>query len=554
MSNILNTNYPGIFARLSNDSSYDFYITNDFVNLNTQDDTIIFSFDFNDLNTFENNDPNSKCIISLTEWSGSTNTGYTFDTIGLCGLDNGFVDFTKPSGDTDNITLLNTLTGTTLNILSGDTKLKLCKVSGYTGNFVYPIEYVIDNSSVGNHINLCGGFYQGFFKVYGTNYEVFPKRTDGSWTLSMWLMKSDNICDNITGNTLNDLYPDNKGIFFYIGTRAENKFWNLFDGLNTGDTIDCSTGTTWCMIPKEKDIFIDDGEGNELPLFGNSNLRKITNKFLIYGRASEELSDTNTKLACNFTGDSIFAEELKINDIGDNNGFLYYYRNDGGHIACGDNIYEMSGNTLVPVSGNTEPTDLNLDVESDIINNGMCFMIRDDGSIGVRKIIMSGECIDEKYVTGCTKYESFSPSGVVKNNEWVNVTIKYLLPTLKDCDKETKPPRFGKLLFFVNCKLVHYIEDFEEPIFKELNTHWKKQIGVPFNISIGGGTQGLIENMTFDGPDPDDIGLCIEKHFAGSFIGKISQVKFYYDGLRIENINKICDDECDRYETCKHCV
>jgi hypothetical protein len=42
------------------------------------------------------------------------------------------------------------------------------------------------------------------------------------------------------------------------------------------------------------------------------------------------------------------------------------------------------------------------------------------------------------------------------------------------------------------------IENFEEIIPRELNTEKEKQIGVPFNISWGGGTQGLHDSLIFD--------------------------------------------------------
>jgi hypothetical protein len=57
------------------------------------------------------------------------------------------------------------------------------------------------------------------------------------------------------------------------------------------------------------------------------------------------------------------------------------------------------------------------------------------------------------------------------------------------------------------------INGFEEIIPRGLNTEKEKQLGVPFNISWGGGTQGLRESLTFE-PKPDcdisfgvDIGL-----------------------------------------------
>jgi hypothetical protein len=57
-------------------------------------------------------------------------------------------------------------------------------------------------------------------------------RVNQSWSAEFWIKPNSTV---LTGNTLNNKYPD-KGIFFYMGTRAENKFWNTFEGNNTGDT------------------------------------------------------------------------------------------------------------------------------------------------------------------------------------------------------------------------------------------------------------------------------------------------------------------------------
>jgi hypothetical protein len=51
------------------------------------------------------------------------------------------------------------------------------------------------------------------------------------------------ICSGNTGTTLNDVYSGNSGFFFYMGTRSENKFWNVFSGetgYTTSSDIDLS--------------------------------------------------------------------------------------------------------------------------------------------------------------------------------------------------------------------------------------------------------------------------------------------------------------------------
>jgi hypothetical protein len=62
---------------------------------------------------------------------------------------------------------------------------------------------------------------------------------------------------------------------------------------------------------------------------------------------------------------------------------------------------------------------------------------------------------------------------------------------------DDKKYRLGRLKIYVNGKKIYTKENFEEVIPRGLFTDKEKQIGVPFNISWGGGTQGLHENLTF---------------------------------------------------------
>jgi hypothetical protein len=73
-------------------------------------DSFVVWYDFNNSNTYFNNDYSSSDIYSLITWTGATNTGYTMDTIGLTGIDNGLVPYNKISGDTLNLGL-SALTG-----------------------------------------------------------------------------------------------------------------------------------------------------------------------------------------------------------------------------------------------------------------------------------------------------------------------------------------------------------------------------------------------------------------------------------------------------------
>jgi hypothetical protein len=119
---------------------------------------------------------------------------------------------------------------------------------------------------------------------------------------------------------------------------------------------------------------------------------------------------------------------------------------------------------------------------------------------------------------------------------------------------ENRSRRLGDLKIYVNGYLFMTIEDFEEIIPHELNTEKEKQLGVPFNISIGGGTQGLRESLipsgcTFEGPyiqDPElmpnqtlsgtslsglTTDIIMESTFGGTFMGGISQFRLYTEPL-----------------------
>jgi len=108
------------------------------------------------------------------------------------------------------------------------------------------------------------------------------------------------------------------------------------------------------------------------------------------------------------------------------------------------------------------------------------------------------------------------------------VSIRFSLDEdIPEDELDCAPLRIGKLMFYVDGRLKHTVYDVDEFVARRLNEYKDKQLGVPFNISLGGGSQGLLESMTFDGQDPDDLGLTIEQNFAGTFIGDISQFRFY---------------------------
>ena len=523
--------------RLSDSDYWDMYLSSDEVFLEPYTevltgDSLVGYFDFNNSEIFASGNTN---IYSLSTWTGATisTTGLTLHDIGLVGIDNGLITYIKPSGDTENLALLSALTGSTLVILSSDTQFWMHEVTGMTNTYIYPID-IVSAATVGQYAQFCGGFYQGFYKLHDYDYQTLPNRMHKGWVAEFWLKKED-VCSGYTGTTLNDDFPDNKGFFFYIGTRSENKFWNVWSGQNeiaSGCTSGC---TEWCTNPKEYEMTTSSGYPLDPPkLF----IREIDNQFLIYNRTSSGDSCNcgcqgaddglpHNVTACNFTASSITITSTTVyEDV--NNQFLIYNRVYSGDSCGGCGGGDGTGFTACNYTGRTHEVNP-LNWSGDVAYNAAGFRIRDDGSIGYRRLGYS--CTSES-VTAVTVEEKYSHAGLVLDDVWTYVAVRWVADTTYDeCQLLYGPPRPGKLMFYINGRLKFIVRNFIEIVPRELDEFKEKQQSVPFNISIGGGSQGLLESQTFDGPDPDDMSLLIEYNFAGTFIGSISKFRYYDEEL-----------------------
>tara|TARA_R110000851_G_scaffold67262_2_gene151978 strand:- start:1320 stop:3050 length:1731 start_codon:yes stop_codon:yes gene_type:complete len=572
MGNLKNFNFNKVDAYLSNYKYYDFYLAQDeqvsccmYDGIIVSGDCFVVHYDFNEAGIFTSGTTSADTIYSLVTWTGATNTGHTLNNFGLTGVDNGYISFDKTTGDTSNSALLSAMTGTTIVIPSGDTRLCMTRVTGMTENYVYPIDIISGDAVLGDYSRFCGGFYQGYYKLDGYSYEVLPVRVPKAWTSEFWLNKSDTVCSGTTGTTLNDTYPNNKGFFFYMGTRAENKYWTVFEGLNTGCTSGCTsdsgctgTVTTFCTIPKETQISISGDSGYPIRLSPPPlEVRKIDNQFLIYGRASNNprcgscgsvISGFGNKTICDFTGGTITVTGYTQQVTNTQNPFLIYGRasNNPGCGSCGSVISGFGNKTVCDFTGFTSDL-LILDKDADIIDNAIGFRIKDDGAIGYRALKLTGYCSGDTYVTGVTVEEQYSMSGVVTDNQWTHIGIRFVMPEYDECQLKYGKRRKGRLMFYVNSKLKFVAEEVDEFIAKRLNEYKDKQLGVPFNYSLGGGSEGLLESMTFDGQDPDDLGLIIEQNFAGTFIGDISQFRYYICDLNWCDLTNNFEVEKIRY-------
>jgi hypothetical protein len=533
MSIVNNYIFKNLRLRLSNKDYWDLVLSSDLRGYDdstlycgdvVSGDTLVTSFDFDDLLSVT-----GRTIYSLDTWNGSIlpKTGLTLCDIGLTGVDNRFVP---------------NLTGETLFISSADSRFFVTKVSG--DSYVYPIYFTGD--STGNYAQFCGGFYQGFYKLEnypikkisdnkfleckcgnscedncsGCNcgcgctcpppeepnpvieYQVLPNRFSKGWTAEFWLKRENNCLLVQSGTTLNEIYPNNEGFFFTMGVRAENKFWDFFSG---------ETGYTTCL-----------NSGHTImPPIGYTDPMSGMNPFLYYGLVGCEIN------SC----DMCSCEPCECEDF--NGSYPFYAEKD--YI-------------------------------SDIVDNIIGFRIKNDGSIGYRKLSFSGQCSGSTieccrtsggtYVTGYTIEESYSDSNIIPLNKWSQVVVRYDAdyPISEDdldcpCSNSFKQfcPRPGQLSFYVNGYLKHRVKGVKELIPRGLDEYPEKQLGVPYSISIGGGTQGLIETKTFNGIDTKDFNLPIQKNFAGSFIGGISKFRFYSEPLDVTKLRCNFYYDSDRY-------
>lgn len=653
--NKLKTHSPKI--KIIKDEYWDFIISSDIsshANYNGLTEKCLISYiDFNDNNCFIDNKFYSKLNYN---WEGGINNGVELLDIGLTGIDNGFIQFRKDR--ISNNEYLNILNNSTFKIDKNDLRLFLTPVSGNTQEFSYQYEFCHDKDE--NFLALKGGFLQGFYKLFGFDYQVLPSRIENGWTLEFVLRKKNYEIDS---SSINALYPSNQGIFFYIGTRSENKFWNqynsnseIFEDNNRanynydnyfGDSnfplksIDIINSNYFGEELKEDDFFLEEkylSENdyinaetcckdinevicyNDTPSINKSYKQSVYSYYFLneYGFLENSMCNNSSCEYClsNFTknenhlkddeyySDMYFSED---NENCCNKGFLVeneYYQpeislldqkiitkddheidKNGYYEFVSDNKFLLFNNTptgftvnnwtegsTITFSGrsssfkpnyfllmnNTKTGytvntldeyllkyDNTYDVINDITNNAFALKINDDNSIGYKYLILDCDSSNKFKIV-----EEKSLPNIINDDNWNVITIRiFLLNEDNDiCPSNSKiAKRKMKLYFYVNGNLIFISKELPSFNFRELNDVFDKQEGIPFNISIGGGSQGLLETMWLNYYDIPSKILPIEKYFAGTFIGDIKSFKFYncdlnYNEIKnnylYENINK----------------
>jgi len=131
MSNINQNNFDNCFKmRLSNSDYWDLFICNDcgdgLNHAHIIETCLIIDIDVNNNDSLSGNS-----LCSLVDWSGATvyGTGVTLNDIGLTAIDNGFITYDCTASTNSDI-FINTYTGSSLTLRSGDTKFCFTRVTG----------------------------------------------------------------------------------------------------------------------------------------------------------------------------------------------------------------------------------------------------------------------------------------------------------------------------------------------------------------------------------------------------------------------------------------
>lgn len=585
-------------AKLYSGHYYDYMLYKGETYVQTIDDINDMAIaDFSSLNIIDG------VLYSTVTWKNAVCADVVLNDIGLTGVDNGLISYDKDK--ISNREFLQLFLHSKKEIEDGDVRMFMTPVTGNTKLYSYPM-YLVDDDDGSQYIAFKGGFYQGFFKLDGFDYQVLPSSFTNDIVMHFELRpRSDYDIDNSTVNTI---HPENSGIFFFMGTRAENKFWPLYgvdsgttceiplrddsidsyltdcDGyisdylepkckitnvttwldlesactncditsgnnVTSGNTIteilndpfdddflkiydffpdkpcECETSESYIINPKrtknqcnkssinteyiQDDIgtidFKDltDSAGHQLNLRGYYELSESDNKFLMFDR-------TETGFTTNNWVEGSMVKLTGKKHFPDINYFLVMNRTETGYTT--NNITEYY-----------EQSSKDYNIYKDLRNNVFALRVNENGAIGYRYGVT--DCSDEND----NKYkiiEEYSKDGMVKSDEWNSINVRFAIinRTTDKCDKTSKKMR---IMFYVNGFLKFISKELPALSFKRLDEVSEKQEAVPYSISLGGGSIGLLETITPDYYEVSKYIMPIERDFCGTFIGDVRSFIIY---------------------------
>ena len=91
--------------------------------------------------------------------------------------------------------------------------------------------------------------------------------------------------------------------------------------------------------------------------------------------------------------------------------------------------------------------------------------------------------------------------------------------------------RYGTLTLYSNSRPVLTINDFEEIIPRRLNEVAEKQLGVPYSMSFGGGSQGLYESLTYSGSSNLDASVLKSNSISDTNYDPVIYGKLFSAGI-----------------------
>lgn len=591
-SNIKNNSVRSLKLRCRNDEYYDFMLyrgecSGDFV----PDGCMVANINANNVDVepgkpITRNDLNGKPSIyggevySTVSWGEAVTSDEEMKDIGFTGIDNGFIAYRR-----DRITnreFVDMFTGTTYPI--SDDRFFMSPVSGNTTMFKYPM--YMEEDEGGKYFAMKGGFYQGYFKLYGLDYQTLPNYIDDNWNLEFVIRRRDDY--DVVPGTINNLHPENKGIFFYMGTRAENKFWHYYNKpedkteflipsvFNDGYFDDCDYMVNYITVPEYTD-YVEACGCNEYFSDEYMTVCDEENEGHVWCEEYVEKDlDLNGLEVHTSDGNDLYGGGAGYFEIETDNKFIFFNRtctgftvddwgydeNDYKYDECGDHIVpDVKEKPTIILTGKTSSCKENkfitynrtctgktvnnhnlyldenyeaYDVYKDIKNNVFALKIDDNGRIGYRFGI--ADCDED---SGYGIKEEYSKPNIIPEGEWVKIDVRFkiLNNTYNQCfvnggqEINMVPGNLGKrkmkIYIYVNGYLVFISQELPEFNFRELNDIYQKQEGVPFSISLGGGSLGLLEEIGLNYYMTPEYCLPIERDFAGTFMGDIRSFRFF---------------------------
>lgn len=432
---------------LSDDTSINFETVNYSNGKLSEDNLIAFIDSSDDMKVDYNSDGSIEYVESLdgyyyANW-GEYDEEIVLKDAELTGFDNKLLDINSKSV----LPVLN----------SDDIYLTLYRVIDKEDDLLYKNNTFIFN----------GGFLQGFYKLYGFPFQTLPMYIENNeWNLEFTLKPYEQ-----------QVYDE--AIFFYMGTRAENKFAKFYNNDNTLDNIKTSNGV---LLNKDNYFEI-----------------KTDNKYL---------SPKITGYTRNY----------------DDNQYLIFNRTQDGYTV--DNINEYFNKI--------EHEKESYNVKSDLYGNAFSLFITENGEIGYKYLI--NKC-EENFEDNFIIEKSFE--NTISLNEWSSINVKFMIlnGSVDDCGIPFNRRKM-KILIYVNGYLRLISQELPEFNFRALNDIPEKQEMVPYNISLGGGTLGLSESklivnnkiVNLEGYD------YLSNAFNKRFFGEMKTFKFYNSSLSISDI------------------